>query len=137
MDELVYSQVVSTTREAKSIIDKVELLHSPAEISEIYTKSTVGEIWQSIFRIADEAKLMLQLYDTTESGFFLSPVDVTKEEIFKALVSMFNRYLVLMDQLAASAPTLMTDVNFPTIEESLAFASRTKQMFIDNNLYTG
>lgn len=140
MDEQNFSQLVNLHREIQARITYTEMELSPAELSEHFIIRNIdnsGGIWQSLFLISDEIKSLTELYDNTESGFFLSLSDATKEEIYKDMVFIMNSCVTLYDKLQTIAPDKMINSVFFGIEENLELMARIKQFLIDTNLYTG
>jgi len=139
VDEQVFNQMIAFCREFKDNINKVEVELTPAEISEKFVFSNInnsGDLWQSLFLIADELKSILELYDDSESGFFLALPDEKKEEIFTSLVYLSNSKLNILNRIKNKVSDGMNNTNFPGMEEDIEITNRLTQYLIDNNLYT-
>ena len=129
MNEQDYSQLISLYQEAQNRINYIETQFTPMGLTEHFVTANIGntgEIWQSIFLLADEVKLVMELYNNAESGFFLSLSDAKKEELFTSLVINANSHLALYARLQSAIPDKMTNSDFPGIEESLALLNRIK-----------
>ena len=139
MDEQVFNQMIAFAREFKDNINNVEVGLSPAELSEKFIYSNInntGDLWQSLFLIADELKSILELHDNSESGFFLALSDEKKEEILTSLIYLSNSYLKIMNRIKIAAPSNMNDETFSGVEKSIEISSRLQQFLNDNSLYT-
>lgn len=139
MDEQVFNQMIAFAREFKDNINNVEVGVTPAELSEKFIYSNInntGDLWQSLFLIADELKSILELYDNSESGFFLALSDEKKEEIFTSLVYLSNSKLNILNRIKNVMSDGINNTNFPGMEEDIEITGRLTQYLIDNNLYT-
>jgi hypothetical protein len=139
VDEQVFNQMIAFCREFKDNINTIEVGRTPAELSEKFIYSNInntGDLWQSLFLIGDELKSILELYDNSESGFFLALPDEKKEEIFTSLVYLSNSKLNILNRIKNKVLDGMNNTNFPGMEEDIEITNRLTQYLIDNNLYT-
>jgi len=140
MDTQDFNQILSITREIVERINYTETQLTPFEITEHFVGRDIentGEIFQSLFLLATELKLIMELYDNSESGFFLSLTDSKKEELFLSLVLNANSHVYLYERLKKIAPDKLTSENFLGMDENLLVIARTKEFLISKNLYTG
>jgi hypothetical protein len=140
MNEQNFSELVNLFREIHGRITYTETELSPAELTDRFIWSNIdntGEIWQSLFLLADHVKSLTELYDNDENGFFLSLSDTKKEEIYKDMIFIMNSHLEMYVRLEAAAPLSRNNSVFFGIEENMELMARVKQFLISKNLYTG